>query len=113
MGSYLRILHSGPFWRSICLDYVNLSAYREQKGYAAPNGPTWPAETIREARKQDERRAKAEKERLERLKDQISQPASSKPGLPKRRGEDGDDENGGSGNGGSLGTTASLPILVE
>lgn len=43
----------------------------------------------------------------------MAQPASHRPGLPKRREEDDDGDDGGSGNGGSLGADSSRPILVE
>lgn len=96
---------------------MNLSEYREHLGCQAPSGPSWPFETIREASRQGKRQAKAkeqaEKERVERLKDKMAQPASHRPGLPKMPEEDGDDDSGGSGNGGGLGAEASRPILVE
>ena len=101
----------------MCLDYVNLSAYREYLGCNAPDGPTWPANTIREARKQESDRAsakeQAEKERMERVKDKLAQPASHRPGLLKRPREDGDGDDGGSRDGAGLGADRSQPILIE
>ena len=50
---------------------------------------------------------------MERVKDKLAQPASHRPGLLKRRREDGDGDDGGSRDGPGLGANQSQPILIE